>query len=1359
MMRRLIVLGLFISLSLGLVFLPAHAQAPKDKLFGRDNLVAWCIVPFDAKKRGPEERAAMLKRLGFARFAYDWRAEHIASFDAEMEALKRHGIRLEAFWFPAQLNKDARTILDLLKRHQVKAQLWVTLGDPDPAAKEQAAKIEAAARILRPIIEEASKIGCTVGLYNHGGWFGEPENQIALIEHLKRPEVGIVYNLHHGHDHLDRFPALLKKMKPHLWALNLNGMVKDGDKVGKKILPLGQGDLDPKLLKIIHDSGYTGPIGILGHTMDDAEDRLRDNLDGLDWLLRLLYGEDPGPRPQPRTFKGPGPKKVGKNLEPDKGATGSLSARANSQGSHGSALADKPPVAPTSAAPKLLAYSPELVSQLVTAAKMHGDAKRGAAVFRSPLFACSNCHKVGQHGGIIGPELGKAGTCLTPEQIVESVLWPKRQVKEGYAALSVVTGDGKQHQGYKEREDAKELVLRDPATGNLVRVAKDNIDDQRETGTLMPEGLAEAMTAEQRRDVVRFLMDLGKTEGLAELAAPHSLVAATFPLERAPLQPQFRPNWNHPVNGNRLYDFYSREADYFMKQPSVPHLLPHFPGLEGPKYGHWGAQNEKTWADGRWNHTDLGSLLSGVFRGGGVTVPRGICVHLGDKGELAACFNPETLCYEALWEGGFLKFSSVRHGFMDGLIMNGTALPRPDGRKPEKPFVYHGLYRHGKRVLFSYSIDGVRYLDAPWVENGKFTRTVARAEMHPLAKLTKGGPMQWPQILETRGTLGSGAPYVVDNITVPVNNPWNAPLYFGDHDFLPDGAALICTMQGEVWHVSGLDDKLGKVRWRRFATGLHQALGLVVADGSAYVLGRDQITRLHDLNGDGEADFYECFANGYQTSTGGHDFICGLQRDAKGNFYTAHSKQGLIRIAADGTKVDVLATGFRNPDGLGLYPDGALTVPCSEGEWTPASMLCLVRPGLAPSKSLLGDHTPPFFGYGGPKNNQPPDLPFVYFPRGLDNSSGGQAYIDSDRWGPLQGRMVHFSFGAGSHMLLLRDEVDGQPQGAVVPLQGEFLSGAHRGRFSPKDGQLYVSGMAGWGTYTIADGCFQRVRYTGQPVQLPGAFRVHENGVRVTFTSPVDPDIARQVKNHFAQAWNYRYSSAYGSPEFSPRHPGTPGHDPVTIAAAHVLPDGRSIFLEMPELQPVNQLHLRMRVDAGLAQDLFVTVHKLGEPFTNLPNYKPNPRTIAAHPILVDLQTAARAVANPWKTTIPKAQAVGIQADKNLTFVQRTLKVKAGQPIRLNFSNPDNVPHNWVLLKPGTLQTIGELTNRMIAEPDAAARHYVPKSSDVLVYTDIVPPQGSFTIYFRAPAERGRYPYLCTFPGHWMVMNGQMIVE
>ncbi len=1306
-MQRRFILATFLAL------MPISGTfAQETKVFARDNLVAWCIVPFDSKKRGPKDRAAMLKRLGFKHFAYDYRAEHVPTFDAEMKALKANGIELTAFWFPASLNKEARTILDVLKRHDMKTQLWITLNDPSPNDKEQAAKVAAAGRVLRPIADEAAKIGCSVALYNHGGWFGEPENQLAIIEHLKLKNVGIVYNLHHGHDHLDRFPDLLKKMKPHLWALNLNGMVKDGDKLGKKILPLGQGDRDLDLLKTISASGYRGPIGILGHTQDDAEKRLRDNLDGLDWLVPQLAGKPPGPKPTPRTYKTPS--KSSSTLPPQPDAV--------------------------------------LAKKLASEAKAFGDARHGALVFQNPKFACVSCHKVGKTGGVIGPELTKVGLCLQPEQIVEEVLWPKHKVKDDYKVVGIVTRDGKTHQGYKEREDDKEIVLRDPATLKSLRLAKDDIEERREHASLMPEGLAESMSAQERRDLFRFLMELGKTDGLADI---HSHAVASFPIERAPLQTKNWPNWQHPINRDRLYDFYAREADYFLKLSSKPALVPQFPGMDGGKLGHWGNQNEKTWIDDRWNNAQLGSVMCGVFHGNGVTVPRGVCVNLGDA---AICFDPDTLNVAALWQtptrGNFVKFSDVRHGFLHGLTMNGKPLPlAATGERKPGSFVYHGFYRHGTRVLFSYTVNGVRMLDAPSFESDKFVRIVAPAAEHPIANLTRGGEPQWPNVLETRGALGTGSPYAVDTIAPPFENPWQALLFFGDHDFLPDGTAILCTMQGDVWRVEGLDDKLDRVRWRRIASGLHQALGLVVADRQIYVLGRDQITRLHDTNGDGEIDFYECFSNAYQTSTGGHDYICGLQRDRDGRFYTASSKQGLIRVSADGKLAEVLATGFRNPDGLGLAADGAVTVPSSEGEWVPASMIGLVKPGQAM----------PYFGYGGPKNGAPPDLPLVYLPRGLDNSSGGQVYVSSDRWGPFKDRMVHFSYGTGSHFLLLRDEVAGQPQGGVVPLPGEFHSGAHRGRFNPRDGQLYVTGMGGWGTYTIADGCFHRVRFVptadkASP-QLPIGFHVHENGIRIDFTQAIDAKIASDASKQFAHAWNYRYSAGYGSQEYSPRHRGTLGHDHWPISAAHVLDDVRSLFLELPDLQPVNQLHLRLRVNDGAPHDLFLTVHKLDAPFTKIPNYQAVARPIAAHPILADLLATAKAPPNPWRAALPKARSIAIHADKNLTYVERSIRVRPGEPIKLTFMNPDAVPHNWVLVKPGSLQRVGELSNRLIAEPDAALRQYVPNSDDVLAYTDVASPQGSFTIYFRAPAEKGRYPYLCTFPGHWMVMNGVLIVE
>ena len=152
-------------------------------------------------------------------------------------------------------------------------------------------------------------------------------------------------------------------------------------------------------------------------------------------------------------------------------------------------------------------------------------------------------------------------------------------------------------------------------------------------------------------------------------------------------------------------------------------------------------------------------------------------------------------------------------------------------------------------------------------------------------------------------------------------------------------------------------------------------------------------------------------------------------------------------------------------------------------------------------------------------------------------------------------------------------------------------------------------------------------------------------------------------------------------------------------------------------------------------------------------------KVVLAHPMVRDLEWLKRSVPNPWQKKIANARDVRIESRDNLQFSTKTMEVTAGETIKLTFGNPDVVPHNWALVRPGSLEKIGDLTNRLVNDPDAFLRHYVPESQDVICYTDVVEPKGEGSIYFQVPNEPGRYPYLCTFPGHWMVMNGELIVK
>jgi hypothetical protein len=266
---------LFLSLFYSLAF---QAQAANN--FDKDQLVAWCIVPFDAAKRGPAARAEMLKRLGLKRVAYDWRAQHVKEFEEEILQYKKHALEFFAFW---GVHDEAFALFEKYKLHP---QIWLTL--PSPKADSQEARVAAAAKALLPLVEHANKLGCKLGLYNHGDWGNEPANLVAVCKYLQQQHnakhVGIVYNLHHGHGHIADFEKSLKLMQPYLHCLNLNGM-NAGAK--PKILSLGKGQHEAAMIAIIRKASYTGPIGILDHRSDtDTEIALRENLEGLQKILK-----------------------------------------------------------------------------------------------------------------------------------------------------------------------------------------------------------------------------------------------------------------------------------------------------------------------------------------------------------------------------------------------------------------------------------------------------------------------------------------------------------------------------------------------------------------------------------------------------------------------------------------------------------------------------------------------------------------------------------------------------------------------------------------------------------------------------------------------------------------------------------------------------------------------------------------------------------------------------------------------------------------------------------------------------------------------------------------------------------------
>lgn len=272
---------------------PAAASAAG--LWDRDNLFAWCIVPFDAAKRTPAQRAEMLVQLGLQSVAYDWRDQHVAEFEEEFLQYQNHGIRMVAFW---GIHPKA---LELFVKHDLHPQIWIMALAPE--APTEAERVQKAAAELLPAVEQAREAKCQIALYNHGGWAGEPETMAAIVKELREKHgaahAGIVYNFHHGHSHIADFAAKWKAMQPYLLAVNLNGMDPGGDSRGRKILHLSEGSQELEMMRIIGQSGWSGPVGLIDHREEtDSAITLRNNLRGFDWLVKeLATPGSGGPKP------------------------------------------------------------------------------------------------------------------------------------------------------------------------------------------------------------------------------------------------------------------------------------------------------------------------------------------------------------------------------------------------------------------------------------------------------------------------------------------------------------------------------------------------------------------------------------------------------------------------------------------------------------------------------------------------------------------------------------------------------------------------------------------------------------------------------------------------------------------------------------------------------------------------------------------------------------------------------------------------------------------------------------------------------------------------------------------------------
>jgi putative heme-binding domain-containing protein len=469
-----------------------------------------------------------------------------------------------------------------------------------------------------------------------------------------------------------------------------------------------------------------------------------------------------------------------------------------------------------------------------------------------------------------------------------------------------------------------------------------------------------------------------------------------------------------------------------------------------------------------------------------------------------------------------------------------------------------------------------------------------------LQAMTHGSPAHWPQILETEiATAHRNEEFRVEALTWPDSNPWLAQMRLTGLDFFSDGSMAVCSWDGDVWHVRE-STETNKLSWRRMAAGLYQPLGLKILNDTIYISCRDQIAILRDLNGDGEAEYVECFNNDHQVTEHFHEFAMGLQADEDGNLYYAKSGRHalkaivpqhgtLLRVAFDGSKTDILATGFRAANGVCLNPDGSFIVTDQEGFWNPKNRInwVTVDPGSKPK--FYGN----MFGYhdGTDPSDDAMEAPLCWITNAFDRSPAELLWLDSPAWKELEGSLLNLSYGYGKVFLVLHEAIDGIRQAGMIELPiPSFPTGIMRGRLHPRDHSLIVCGMFSWAGNATAPGGLYRLRKTDAVTTLPIELHAKEEGIELVFAQPLDPKSMDKGQVQI-EVWGLKRTANYGSEHINQHS--------LPVTGIDLSEDGKRVMIRIDGIAPTwgMQISYAFQTESGRKAQgkIHNTIHRLAE--------------------------------------------------------------------------------------------------------------------------------------------------------------------
>jgi glucose/arabinose dehydrogenase len=426
-------------------------------------------------------------------------------------------------------------------------------------------------------------------------------------------------------------------------------------------------------------------------------------------------------------------------------------------------------------------------------------------------------------------------------------------------------------------------------------------------------------------------------------------------------------------------------------------------------------------------------------------------------------------------------------------------------------------------------------------------------------------------------------------VTIPI--PKDIVLEAGAMEWLPNGRLAVATRRGEIYLVENvLSDPPKDVRFSRFASGLHEILGLAQKDGVLYAAQRGELTRVADTNHDGVADSFETVADGWGITGDYHEYTFGSHFDRNGDLWLTLCLTGsfsspvkyrgwCLRYTADGKLVPVCG-GIRSPGGMGINAEGDVFYTDNQGPWNGVCSLKHLAPGSfqghPDSLRWCEEGTAPKEPESGSRMHSeaekipelmPPPVLFPY-PKMGQSAAGIECDLTGGKFGPFEKQMFVADQSHSTVMRVFLEKVDGRYQGACFMLREGFSSGNLSLLFAP-DGSLLVYGTnRGWGSRGRESFALERMIWTGtQPFEVLEMHARHD-GFELMFTEAVDPKTASDTDSYDLKTYTYIYQKTYGSPEVDATTP--------EITKAVVGSDGKSVRLHVDELQlgHVHELHL-----------------------------------------------------------------------------------------------------------------------------------------------------------------------------------------